>query len=391
MHETVDDTVTEESSNATQISYGTSESYATPTTEHLSREEREGLDISSLTISPSQDTPRPPQATTKTPKAKDQPNFADYPSPYEDLRKELTQKENGIKYPRASFAPSPSTPDKPLNTHADIAMTPVSSPYFQQATNTQTRPGLSERKKTDPLLHRVLDKNYRVQATPLTTNRYRSANATATPQTKLFTDRDLSFSSSPPIPEAPQLHAEIFSSPLRAAPRSTKKKARYHQPQPRTPGVSVFTPGKPRATATTTPKDGIWDSDDDIQTGGGNITRGNAFEDDGDDNGDGDDDTTDSLPYDRSPPKTLQFHIPQSRLLRTPARDASNRIVDDLIFSARRPGAAGGSGEEEIDFTEDDIDYGFDGEGEDVGGARGLEDTSPSVVRHAVGFEDETF
>lgn len=371
MHENVDDTVTEASSNTTQISYGTSESYATPMTEHLTREEREGLDISSLTISPSQETPRAPQIATKTPKASNQATFADYPSPYETLRKELAQKQNGDSRPQASFAPSPSTPDKAPHTQSNISMTPGSSPNLPQATNIVTRPGLSARKKTDPLLHRVLDKNYRVQATPLTRTRSHAAVTATTPQTKLFVDRDLSFSSSPPIPEAPQLHAEIFSSPLRAAPRSTRKKPRPQQPtQPRTPGVSVLTPGKPHAIT----KGGIWDSDEDEPSviGGGGAGR---FDDD-------EDDTTGSLPYDRSPPKTLQFHIPQGRLLRTPARDASNRIVDDLILSARRPV---GNEDDDIDFTEDDIDYNLDG------GGGGIEDTSPSVVRRAVNLEDESF
>lgn len=382
MHDTADETVTEASSNATQLSYGTSESFVTPTTEHLTREEREGIDISSLTISPSQETPRAPQASAKTPKATDQAIFADYPSPYETLRQELTaQKQNGKGHHQAPFVPSPSTPDKLPHTQANISMTPNSSPYLPLTTNPDTanRPGLSTRKKTDPLLHRILDKNYRVQATPLTTTRSRAA---ATPQTKLFKadNRELSFSSSPPIPEAPQLHTEIFSSPLRTAPRSTRKnKLRPQQPpQPRTPGVSVLTPGKPRAGATT--KDGIWDSDDDEEGGADDVARGaDRFDND-------DDDTTSSLPYDASPPKTLQFHVPQSRLLRTPARDASNRIVDDLILSARRPG---NTEDDDIDFTEDDIDYGLDDGGEG-GGMR--EDTSPSVVRRAVvNLEDESF
>ncbi len=35
-----------------------------------------------------------------------------------------------------------------------------------------------------------------------------------------------------------------------------------------------------------------------------------------------------------SPPKTMQFHVPQPRLLRTPAREASTRIVEDLLLTA---------------------------------------------------------
>jgi len=83
---------------------------------------------------------------------------------------------------------------------------------------------------------------------------------------------DSRLSSSPEI-AAPELHAEIFSSPVR---------------KPRTPGVSVLTPGKGKMQPKTL---GIWDSDDEF--------------DDEDDFG-------------QSPPKTMQFHVPQSRLLKTP-------------------------------------------------------------------------
>jgi DASH complex subunit ASK1 len=47
----------------------------------------------------------------------------------------------------------------------------------------------------------------------------------------------------------------------------------------------------------------------------------------------GGDDTTTSQ-FDMSPPKTMHFHVPQSRLLQTPAREASRRIVDDLLMTA---------------------------------------------------------
>lgn len=36
-----------------------------------------------------------------------------------------------------------------------------------------------------------------------------------------------------------------------------------------------------------------------------------------------------------SPPKTIQFAIPPGRLLQTPAREASKRIVEDLLMTAR--------------------------------------------------------
>ena len=68
-----------------------------------------------------------------------------------------------------------------------------------------------------------------------------------------------------------------------------------------------------------------------------------------------------------SPPKTMQFHVPQSRLLQTPAREASRKIVDDLLQTA------GADATDEI-------------EGEDGY----FEEPSPSVVRKGWD-EDDTF
>lgn len=62
-----------------------------------------------------------------------------------------------------------------------------------------------------------------------------------------------------------------------------------------------------------------------------------------------------------SPPKTMQFHIPQARLLQTPAREASKRIIEDLLLTA------GGS------VTDD------------------LDEDSPSVVRRMGIGDEDTF
>lgn len=71
-----------------------------------------------------------------------------------------------------------------------------------------------------------------------------------------------------------------------------------------------------------------------------------------------DSDEDDALDF--SPPKTMQFHVPQSRLLQTPAREASKRIVEDLLLTA------GG------DITDE-----FEGE-----------EDSPSVVRRNQELDD---
>jgi len=94
----------------------------------------------------------------------------------------------------------------------------------------------------------------------------------------------------------------------------------------------------PTRRGTSTRKTGNWDSDDDL------------------------DDDEDTAVFGRSPPKTMQFHIPQNRLLKTPAKEASKRIVSDLLLTA------GGSG----DITDE---YG----------------NSPSVIHRTEGLEDESF
>lgn len=316
-HGTFDDTVTEESSASTHTTLEGSESYTTPSSASRSIvQSEEDMDLSSLTISPSHSTPRPQtKAKEPVPQQQHSTTFADYPSPYEALRREVNPASNSNQRPTPAIPSTPGKSSAVANQRRGITTTPgstASSPLiFRQTPTSIPRPS-TIRKKTDPLLHRVLDRNYRVQATPISNARFGgfqnsriaatagagagagasiSATPLATARNRLL---ESTLSSSPNMPEAPQLHAEIFSSPVR---------------KPRTPGVSVLTPGKPNAArsgaasrskgmGTTAGRGaGIWDSDDD-----------DGFDDD-DDGG---------LPFGQSPPKTMQFHIPQSRLLKTP-------------------------------------------------------------------------
>ncbi|KAF2639684.1 hypothetical protein P280DRAFT_550386 [Massarina eburnea CBS 473.64] len=249
-------------------------------------------------------TPRVPVAEGKA------PMFADFSSPYETLRQEI----QGTKTPRLL----PTTPGK---SQALPDMGFESSPFMPSTAGKRNQ-------GHDPVLHHVLDKTYRVQATPLISPRKYKPTGAFTPSTArraappaqdttktgmIKWDDDSSPESSP----APQLRADIFS------PTKT----------PRTPGVSVMTPGKGRQLFSVT------------KTGGG------IFDDsDSDDEG-------------FSPPKTIQFHIPQSKLLQTPAREASKRIVDDLLMTAGADSADHSGGWEE-------------------------EDTSPSVVRRQMDMDD---
>ena len=277
-------------------------------------------------------------------------SFADYPSPYETLKKEiqgdLTTPGRNVGTP--GYRPSP----------------------FKQTTEKRRPPN------PDPLLHRVLDQNYRVRATPHTARkeRRRSPVKDPTPQPTRTLNPALDSSPFSPAMEAPQLRAEIFGTP-----GDKKRKGRVPPTNagPRTPGVSVqrprsksgFTPGgdglgTTRKTLFTAEKTDItagptqdfdldWDSDDDSAPFGG-----------------------------MSPPKTIQFDVPHSKLLQTPAKEASKRIVDDLLLTA-------GGG----DVTDSQQDLG-EAPATQLGDRKfDSDDDSPSIVRVAYSGlgEDDTF
>lgn len=329
-----DETVTEDTNYTTHTTLETSNTYDTPTAQHISTDSIQDIDLSNLTISPSHSTPR----AAKRPSSRDQTaTFSHEQSLYEEQDVTGTIKSSTYQQRRQA----PETPGKQTATYDDET-TPHSSSFLPLEPASVPRPS-TQRKQTDPLLHRVLDRNYRVQATPLTTSRYTNRlpqkdiqatpTTTARNRTQQLQDDDSILSS--PEPAAPELHAEIFSSPQRKPAR--------------TPGVSVLTPAANRTMKNKTPiksTASIWD--------------------------DTDDDLEDDLDaFGQSPPKTMQFHIPQRRLLKTPAKEASQRIVQNLLSTA-------GVGNHDDEFT-DEIDFDL------------KKDDSPSMVRQAAGLEDETF
>ncbi|KAL2037960.1 hypothetical protein N7G274_009179 [Stereocaulon virgatum] len=263
----------------------------------------------SLSPSPNHSTPRPKQKQKQK-----QPVTAPYSSPYETLKRETLNANQDT-----SESTLPSTPR--ANPSPDIQSSPFAPPSTAHQATARRTPA------NDILLHRVLDKNWRLQATPHSTARLPQRSKSLTEQTpnlstakksrsKYKDDSDLD--SSPAI-AAPQLHAEIFDTPARKG---------------RVPGISVLMPARGRiGSAVRKPNQDIgWDDSDDEEDG--------------------------EEAMGMSPPKTMQFHVPQGRLLRTPAREASKRIVEDLLLTA------GGN------VTDD------------------LEDDSPSVVRRTWGDED---
>lgn len=219
-------------------------------------------------------TPRAPRPKSSS---SDKLGFAEYSSPYEELKQELKGgKRHGSD---EDVERAPATPGQQSRI-PDMSMTPMSSPFDATSYLKQT----TGRQNADPLLHRVLDKNYRIQATPHTVRKEQK-----TPANKPSWRDTTSPMSSPPV-AAPQLHAEIFDSPIR------KQYSRLNAP--RTPGISVQTPAKGRAKESFVKqpiKDEIsWESDSDEDAEGVYKELG------------------------MSPPKTIQFSLPQSRLLQTP-------------------------------------------------------------------------
>jgi DASH complex subunit ASK1 len=244
---------------------------------HISEDEDDPL-LTSPSIPHNHSTPRMPGSAKGKRREKASQDVtatkvADYPSPYEALRREL----RGERGPASGAAPI--TPGKRPPALPDMSMTPGSSPFalppesaFKTAAN------------KDTILHQgILGRNYRVAATPMTARRAHVLDTTM---------------SSPDEPE-PQLRAEIFSSPVR-------------------PGYSVQTPGKKEAferqrMERRRSSKGVREEPRELDFG--EATRGRSgftarsVVDWGSDD--------EGIP-EMSPPKTMRFDLGEMRLIQTP-------------------------------------------------------------------------
>ncbi|KAI0441771.1 DASH complex subunit Ask1-domain-containing protein [Xylaria telfairii] len=259
-------------------------------------------------------TPRPP--ATKSTHAQ----FADFGSPYQALRREL-KNEAVFKddLPDDEDEYGEGTAQLPPYRHGsttrlpDMSMTPRSSSLLLDEPTPQPR---SNQKSKDLLLHRVLDKNYRLQATPLKTvtlpARGRSPQRKEEEPDEDRTRRALWAESPMSSPEmaVPKLRSDLYMSPLKARGGA-----------PRTPGVSVQTPA-------TAKKRDIFAEERDKGKGKGREREEISWE------SDEDEFDADSVFGGMSPPKTIHFALPPSKLLQTPAREASRRIVDNILITA---------------------------------------------------------
>lgn len=240
-----------------------------------------------------------PEATPRAGQGRNQPSasLAQYASPYEKLRREV----QGNDEPSTPSSTLPSTPrGQTASEDPDDStfMKPSTTRLHAQKQNARTP-------ANDPLLHRVLDKNYRIQATPHSQVRLPSRSGaggfelhTRTPVTgrRLPARGAADDLDSSPMMEAPKLNAEIFKSPAKSK---------------RVPGVSVLTPAK----KTVSQRDVDEDMQEDAKPLEATKMKSAKVWD-----SDSDDDDDEGLLEGMSPPKTMQFHIPQSKLLRTPGR-----------------------------------------------------------------------
>ncbi|EAU39104.1 conserved hypothetical protein [Aspergillus terreus NIH2624] len=325
-------TVTEDDpSHITHSQLSESASYETPSSARLDINHRaDDLELTSLSLS-SHSTPRaPPHMNPNT--ADDTISSIAHPSPYDH-----GQRAESPAYDDDDLPTTPGRHSRPRGySHENTSRTPMSSSPFIPPVSRDAPPSTAGTRHragsgSDPVLHRVLDKTYRVQATPLGKGHAAGRSKfTVTPkQSSSKYAADDSPLSSPEM-EAPRLHAEIFSSPLKTPGTNRKRRTSSHLRATPKPGTSVLTPAKGSSRP-------VWDSDDDFE----------------------DEDET----FGPSPPKTMQFHIPQSRLMKTPAKEASKRIVEHLLYTA---GA---------NDTTDDIQ----------------DEQSPSMVRRMERLEDDTF
>ncbi|KAK3306636.1 DASH complex subunit Ask1-domain-containing protein [Chaetomium strumarium] len=273
-------------------------------------------------------TPRPP--ATKT--LPSRPQLAGFSSPFEALKREYDKKNGGSgrgsgQLPGQRGAAGGEEEDTELlfQQHTarlpDMSMNPRASldaSGLDHADEDEDDTILGKGKNKDPLLHRMLDKDYRIKATPHKTAtgispiKWKIDKLSTPGKGKERQTRPLWEDSPTSSPEMapPQLRSAAFMSPMRAA---YKGKAAVAVGAPRTPGVSVQTPAAGRktmdvfaekqSTAKKYDDEITWDSDSE-EFGG------------------------------MSPPKTIQFAVPPSKLLQTPAREASKRIVDNILLTA---------------------------------------------------------
>ena len=246
-------------------------------------------------------TPRPP--ATKTMRTQ----LANLESPYESMKRQMDEEARAGGEGDTTVLRDDDDEEDTSVLFAqrtarlpDMSMTPRGRILNQQQQSPSTQ------RSKDPLLHRVLDKSYRIQATPhrpaLRISPLKGRGKETTPTVPSW-KQDSPMSS--PEMAVPKLRSEAFMSPVKmqARQRVAAASAAAAGQGPRTPGVSVQTPGAARKTRN------AFDDED--------TEADQKYEIDWDIGEPVDDDDLD-LYAGMSPPKTIQFALPPSKLLQTP-------------------------------------------------------------------------
>ncbi|KAJ6256988.1 hypothetical protein Dda_7871 [Drechslerella dactyloides] len=191
---------------------------------------------------------------------------------------------------------------------------------------TSALPVASSRRPTkrEPILHRAVDTNWRVQATPQRKTPRKVSATTVTPKHRVIASyADSSPMSSPPPPQITTVFSPINTAKRLGFNIKPREKA---DPQP-----AVQQPRDPKTPVTARKR---WDNLDPKTMTAKDLLMDDDFDDD-------DDDDFNKLGF--SPPVTMQFTLPPSRLMQTPAKQASKMLVNDIMRSAGfRAGFAGG-------------------------------------------------
>lgn len=245
-------------------------------------------------------TPRPPATTTI------KANLSSLESPYEAMRREMEDEEGGAMGSQQSDEEDSSV----LFAQHTARLPDILSTTPRGLPNLLQNRDESVQRHKDPLLHRVLDKTYRLQATPHKSSVRISPLKGKQPEPQAQQAQrstPMAWHDSPmssPEIAIPTLRSEAFMSPYKS---NVRQRLAAASQAPRTPGVSVQTPAAARKTRdvfaaestaaaaaasggkTKTAYEIDWDSDDDDHLG-------------------------------MSPPKTIQFALPPSKLLQTPGK-----------------------------------------------------------------------
>lgn len=244
-------------------------------------------------------TPRAPASK------KPLPQFAKLGDTYEDLRRQLKGAGDGDDSDHTLG--DDSDPDIVPHQHTtrlpDMSMTPRPSLGADDTTRDDDIFSTA-RKNKDPLLHRVLDKNYRIQATPHKPTGVSPIKWKVTEKSQnkgklpAWQEQDSPMSS--PEMAIPTLRSAAFMSPVKF-PAGGQARPGPASGAPRTPGVSVQTPATARKTR-------------DVYADRGEENRGKQRDEIGWESDDED------VYGGMSPPKTIHFALPASKLLQTPGK-----------------------------------------------------------------------